>query len=64
VASPRRDRVGATGGTARRAAVHLRAARPPLPANDNTTGFALRLMRVMPLAAALGLLLVVLNLLS
>jgi hypothetical protein len=64
VASPRRDRGGATGGTARRAVIDFRAARPPQSANDNATGFALRLMRMLPLAVALGFLLAVLNLLS
>jgi hypothetical protein len=64
VASARRDRGGATGGSARRSVIDFYAARPPLPANDNVTGLALRLVRLLPLAAALGLLLFVLNLLS
>jgi hypothetical protein len=64
VASPRRDRGGGAGGSARRAVIDVRAAHPPYPANDNATGLTLRLTRLLPLAAILGFLLLVLNLLS
>jgi len=63
VVSPRPDRAADVGGGARRTAIDLRATRPTRPANDNTAGLALRLYRVLPLVAALLVLVLLWNLL-
>ncbi len=57
MASPRPDHGADGAGTRRRVSIQTHAPRPPRAANDNPTPLTHRLYRILPLAAALIILL-------